>query len=144
MNILTKELTGAALDWAVAIAEGLPVKRDPMGFKSGSEAGFWVWGDDQKGPMLKIGRNYQPSFDYAVGAIIIEREGIAVFPACYVDSFWCAIEDKGGSQPCRGYWQFDESEVVKGETMLVAAMRCYVGRVLGENIDVPDELMESK
>mgnify|MGYP001203918419 CR=1 FL=1 len=30
MKIITASLSGAALDWAVATIEGLPVRKDPM------------------------------------------------------------------------------------------------------------------
>ena len=57
----TNEVSGAALDWAVAKCEGV------------------INGDD-----LDIGfileRGYTPSTDWAQGGAIIEREGIALIP----------------------------------------------------------------
>ena len=41
---------GEALDWAVAKAEGLVIPvRDPMGFGSGSESGYWIWEESGRG-----------------------------------------------------------------------------------------------
>jgi hypothetical protein len=66
----TSELTGAALDWAVAKCEGV------------------INGDD-----LDVGfileRGYIPSTDWAQGGAIIERECISLFN-CYGDSEWSA------------------------------------------------------
>ena len=60
----TNELTGAALDWAVAKCEGVSVR--------------WSAAHEQ---LLVEGYPYmvwQPSTDWAQGGPIIEREGIAV------------------------------------------------------------------
>lgn len=66
----TSELTGAALDWAVALCEEV------------------INGDD-----LDVGfileRGYNPSSDWAQGGAIIERECISLFN-CYGDSEWSA------------------------------------------------------
>ena len=56
----TNELTGAALDWAVAKCEGV-INGDAL------DTGFILEG------------GYVPSTDWAQGGPIIEREGIAVF-----------------------------------------------------------------
>lgn len=70
------DLIGPALDWAVATVEGLPIRRDPMNFGVlSANGGYWVWGDQPNGVMLKIGgqpsktnRNaggyYSPSTDW--------------------------------------------------------------------------------
>lgn len=56
MKIKTSELTGAALDWAVARCEG--------GVGNNQLIGAW----------------YSPSTDWTQGGPIIEREGIATLP----------------------------------------------------------------
>ena len=60
MKIKTSELTGAALDWAVAKCEGAINGND-------LDIGFILEG------------GYSPSTDWAQGGPIIEREGIAIF-----------------------------------------------------------------
>jgi len=66
----TSELTGAALDWAVAMCEGL------------------INGNDlDKGFILEKG--YTPSTDWAQGGPIIERERISV-DAMYDTREWVA------------------------------------------------------
>jgi len=63
MKILTKDLIGKPLDWAVATSQELePIPNQP--------AGFFYWGG-QSG-------SYSPSTDWAQGDPIIERECIAL------------------------------------------------------------------
>ena len=101
----TSELTGAALDWAVAQAEG----------KTWAVWRFVEWHSD--GDL-----NY--STDWAQGGAIIERERI------------CLI-DQGGD-----YWQaICGWKEMFGDTPLIAAMRCYVASKLGDEVEVPEELM---
>lgn len=73
----TSELSGAALDWAVAKCEQV------------------INGDD-----LDVGfileRGYTPSTDWAQGGAIIEREGISLY--LYGDSEWNA--HAGGKEYC--------------------------------------------
>lgn len=65
------------------------------------------------------------STDWVQGGPIIEREGIAVY--LYGDSEWNA--------------HVGERESV-GPTPLIAAMRCFVASKLGDEIEIPDQLME--
>jgi hypothetical protein len=72
----TAELTGAALDWAVAKCEGHDV-----------EDSTW-WAD--------FGGESQYSTDWAQGGAIIEREGITVAPDDVAP--WCAFIDRGTAE----------------------------------------------
>jgi hypothetical protein len=111
MNIKTSELTGAALDWAVAKCEGAINGND-------LDIGFILEG------------GYSPSTVWAQGGPIIEREGISVDR---IGGAWTAdISDSVG-----GYIEHTES----GPTPLIAAMRCYVASKLGDTVDVPEELV---
>ena len=108
----TSELSGAALDWAVAKCEGIEWSNSDLfqGRYQGDSAGAY-------------------STDWAHGGEIIEREKIRLDTAWnYVDGTWAARIDTVG-----GWWE--------GETPLVAAMRCYVVSKLGDEIDVPEELL---
>jgi hypothetical protein len=111
MKIKTSELTGAALDWAVAKCEGTEH------LFAGHEVG-----------------RLRYTTDWAQGGPIIEREGISL--ACRpkdARGLWCAVlgPNRFLSPDFEGY----------GPTPLVAAMRCYVASRLGEEVDVPDELI---
>jgi len=116
----TNELTGAALDWAVAQCEGLTCFGHQL-----TENKLTI--------VLSNGsyENFEPSCNWAQGGAIIEREMITV-ECFYEESTWHAWTP-APEQPrdAHGY----------GETPLVAAMRCYVASKLGDEIEVPDELM---
>ena len=73
----TNELTGAALDWAVAKCE----KPEWLG----NQAEVYV---------LKAG--FHPSTNWAQGGPIIEREGISVCPDEIAP--WCAFFDNGTAE----------------------------------------------
>lgn len=134
----TSDLKGAALDWAVAKCEGLPLKLDPMGFRKDApatmQAGWWVWDGEGQNQVIghrKIRRGqeegYSPSTDWAQGGPIIERELIGL--------------EFDGAENFK-WWGYDPKadNYVHGETPLIAAMRCYVTSKLGEFVDVPEEL----
>ena len=110
MKMKTSELTGAALDWAVAKCEA-PVG----GYKA------WVQADLDKG--LLHGMRY--SSDWLWGGPIIEREYIQLT----IDLGWIATRKEGPA--------VSEEH---GPTPLIAAMRCYVASRLGDEIELPEEL----
>ena len=71
---------------------------------------------------------YEPSTNWSQGGPIIERERIAVKEnGC---GWWFARVEGGFG---RGKW-------VRGDTPLIAAMRCYVASKLGDKIEIPEEL----
>jgi len=97
------ELTGAALDWAVAQCEYVEVR----------------YGFDDDCP--------EYSTNWSQGGPIIERERIAIWINGNDD--WTAT---------------DGIKTTTGETALIAAMRWYVASKMGDEIEVPDELMEGE
>ena len=118
----TTELTGTALDYAVAIAEG----GTDFGF-DGITHGFKLNG---RMKVLATGwalsMSYHPSTNWAQGGPIIEREKLDVFCSGNV---WDA--STGDRHP----------NVIKtGTTPLIAAMRCYVASKLGDEVEIPEEL----
>ncbi len=116
----TSELTGAALDWAVAKCEGVEVEYLNDGITECL--------------LQKPSGQYAPSTDWAQGGAIIERERIAVAyepSLVYDDSCrWKAF----GSMSDNGH-QY-------GTTPLIAAMRCFVASKLGEEVEVPEEVAQ--
>ena len=109
----TSELSGAALDWAVAKCEGV-INGDAL------DVGF-----------IREG-GYAPSTNWAQGGAIIEREGMGV---------WMYQWNEQG-EPENGWYAEDKNgdHVRTGTTPLVAAMRCYVASKLGDNIEIPEGL----
>jgi hypothetical protein len=121
----TSELTGVALDWAVAKCEGA------TDFYFDTVATHWVKlnGKDRA---LRYGwaQSYLPSTDWSLGGPIIEREGLGMWMYSWNEQGepevgWI-VEDKHGSN------------MQTGPTPLIAAMRCYVVSKLGADIDVPN------
>ena len=108
----TSELTGNALDWAVAKCEGYEIVR-----MRGNEITFLDRTDDGALNEKQIGY----STDWAQGGPIIEREfiGLQRWNAKFE---WAA--DIGGD-----FYQY-------GETPLIVAMRCYVASKLGDDVDI--------
>ena len=106
----TNELTGAALDWAVAKCEGKDNDCE-------IHAGNVLYGRVTSGFI-----QYSPSTNWAQGGPIIEREGIEFRASGTQASI------VGG----RTYY---------GPTHLIAAMRCYVASKLGDDVEVPVELL---
>ena len=114
----TAELTGAALDRAVAQCKG-------------NTGDFGIDG-------------YSPSTNWAQGGPIIERESIYVLrerAGFQGRRLWAATSgankaiglDEDSVKLYRGAFYF-------GPTPLIAAMRCYVASKLGDEVYIPKEL----
>jgi hypothetical protein len=122
----TSELTGMALNWAVAKCEGRGYVMDETEYAPDGRT-------YQRGTAQATGPHY--STDWAQGGPIIEREMIQLTPHCMVNPLygWAAA-----------YRSFDEDDDVyalfrkRGKTPLIAAMRCYVASKLGDDVDVPE------
>lgn len=109
MIIKTEELTGKALDWAVAEAGGLDYET----------AGGIYMEDDENDEHYGCSFTtlYSPSTNWAQGGVIIEREIMTLerdFEGWFARSMY-------------GY-------TTVGATPLIAAMRCYVCSKLGYTV----------
>ena len=115
------ELSGAALDWAVAQCEGA-VGRVELERVNG------VWAV----AVPALGCYYEPSTDWSQGGPIIDRiEGFEL-------KVWVESNREG---KCQVEIHNADGDWIKfGPTPLIAAMRCYVASKLGDEVDVPDEL----
>jgi hypothetical protein len=81
-----------------------------------------------------FGPNCNYSTDWALAGPIIEREWLDVTP-------WPNESDEDMRWQCK---QHDNIDCVAfGPTPLIAAMRCYVASVLGDEVEVPSELLQS-
>ncbi len=78
------------------------------------------------GHLTVNGEIYSPSTDWSQGGPIIERECIDLH--CVNDSFWRADCSTSGGLIMQN-----------GPTPLIAAMRCYVASILGDEVNVPEE-----
>jgi hypothetical protein len=109
-QIKTSGLSGAALDYAVALCEG---------FTFEAVESFIAYREEDK--------RFCYSTDWAQGGSIIEREYIEVYKHGLPLVGWVARQGKRHAH---------------GDTLLIAAMRCYVASKLGDVVIVPDELIE--
>ncbi len=112
-TLKTSELTGAALDWAVAKCEG------------------FLCDYQYNGALVSYSTNW------AQGGPIIEREMIQLTPHCMVNPL------HGWAAAFRSFDEDDDVYALhrmRGKTPLIAAMRCYVASKLGDAVDVPPEL----
>ena len=108
----TSELTGVALDWAVAKCEGVEVDYINDGITQCL--------------LRKLSGRYTPSTNWAQGGPIIERGKITIcFDTC--QPRWVGCD-----------WDARLTEF--GLTPLIAAMRCYVASKLGDEVEIPKEL----
>ena len=129
------ELTGHALNWAVAQAEGDKVYRPRLGrpadwdkeayLKDGSDDRWVVRVQNPKVAHF-VDWTYNPSGDWWQGGEIIEREWIEI----------CRLNNG----EWRGQWYEQATEKIHreyGDTPLIAAMRCYVASKLGDEVEIP-------
>ena len=120
----TSELTGAALDWAVAQAEGnVRLQYDSREGLIINNILGWI--------------PYRPSAAWQQGGPIIEREKVDLFTEkqTYPES-WCASVARDQSGHSLIGWRLHQY----GPTPLIAAMRCFVASRLGDEIEIPEEL----
>ena len=129
MKVKTDDLTGIALDWAVATCENL------------------IMCDIIARMALQIdfegNKFYTPSKDWAQGGPIIERELYKVTQN--MGGTWSA-QIKYRAPYYSPTYDYDIGKDAyhnaHGKTPLEAAMRCYVVSKLGSEVDIPDELLE--
>lgn len=132
MVIETSELTGRALDWAVSKSLGHSQELDMS-----SHGAVWEgWWESTPKPddCYHILPYYSKSWPSA--GPIIEREGISIRKE---PNGWYAFKNfsTATETPFTHCSAFDAG----GETAVEAAMRCYVQSKLGEEVDVPNELI---
>ena len=122
MKIKTTDLIGPALDWAVAQCE--------MMREDYRDRGLLVHRIGYGQPMPPY------STDWAQGGPIIEQGCI-----CTYASGACSVTPKNPDYWVAEILGADEMITQYGPTPLIAATRCVVAANLGDEVDVPDELV---
>jgi hypothetical protein len=133
MKIQTCELTGEALDWAVDVALGNTPIVVPFKNSLGCAIYKSVWAQRE-------GIRSYYSTNWSQGGPIIEREEMWVRrrdPRLYFKGEEWEARVKNAAKGA-GYKR------AKGPTPLVAAMRAFVASKLGDEVEMPDELLENK
>lgn len=138
MIIQTKDLTGVALDWAVAKSVGAYKGLVKPYKNSDTEESALIF--PNAGHCEWMQGEYHPSTDWAQGGPLIDQYKI--------DLYWhheYQLDDE-----TRPMWEAccENAQVVFaddydpiGETALIAACRAIVAAELGDSVDVPDELI---
>lgn len=125
MKAKTSKLVGPALDWAVAQLNVI----DTIYETRPSDGKMKLYIADASGA-FRTPDYWEPATNWAQGGPIIEREGIGVskhFADWTQQWYWCG--KLGGL-------------IHHGSTPLIAAMRCYVASKLGNEVEIPEELIK--
>lgn len=116
MKIKVSEASGSVLDYMVAKCEEVAVR--------------WSAAHEQ---LLLVGHHYavwQPHKNWSQGGPIIEREIVSI------------DKEEGGKRWAAFAWRSDRDlQKAIGPTPLIAAMRCYLASKLGNEVEVPEELV---
>lgn len=132
MRFYVQDLRGRALDWAVAKCWAVLHKDATLDGRA--MPGWWVCCLPGADPNHWVRmEDFTPSRELAWAWPIIDHEGITVGPsetapfAAYVGPASAGASAAAGDR-------------YSGPTALVAAMRCFVARRLGNEVDVPDDV----
>ena len=135
MKIKTAELIGATLDWAVAKALGI---RTYIGRYEHTLTGPCILDADLVDMQTDGEQELKHSRSWAQGGPIIDREKLCVGYQHQLDPVYVPLLDPAticwARTTAGGYLKY-------GPTPLIAAMRCYVTSKLGDEVDVPEELL---
>lgn len=116
MKVQVANLSGRALDWAVAKCD-----EENLPFIS-KDGGVFCQATNNYG-------YYSPSTVWSQGGPLIERESIAVTPCEDMESWASAVVFRQGV------------ETQYGPTPLIAAMRALVVAKFGSEVEIPEELL---
>lgn len=129
MKIKTEDLIGPALDWAVGTALELPVEICQI-FQYGRPNGehyISIGETDKDGAEV----TFEPSEEWSQGGPLIQWECLDV-----------RVFAEHGAPDGGPYWISERYPAVgHGPTPLIAVMRTLVASKLGDEVDVPDELV---
>ncbi len=134
-EIKVSELSGSALDWCVALAYyGESKTKNGQAWFRFEKTGHIFYHTHENGWRDSQMQWFHPSTDWAQGGPIIERiRGLYV--KHWVESSYDTryeVHIHNSEEDCIGF----------GESLLIAAMRCYIASKLGDNVSVPVELLE--
>lgn len=135
MKAKVSEAVGPVLDWMVAKAEGHLVARYNTGEIYLIER---PWKDQSR---IKWIAAWAPCKAWAQGGPIVERECIGFE---WMASEWKAAQNYAGVpyKDAPSMRPIGQRHLCYGPTPLIAAMRCYVTSKIGNEVEVPEELLK--
>jgi hypothetical protein len=131
----TSNLIGPALDWAAATAETWGNTKMPESYTCGCGIGVASKINPNAIHIKDCAFNGRYSTEWALGGPIIEREQIELLR---IAGSWRAsfssprLKHDGSVKAYHHHY---------GPSPLIAAMRCYVASKLGDDIEIPKELL---
>lgn len=117
----TCDLEGAALDWAVAIAEGVKVVLAAPAYGNGWRVRY---------DLIHSQAKYSPSSDWSQGGQLIDKHQVNLHSPQHRDDCWAAWVTVSGKDFAQGAYQ-----------PLISACRAVVASVLGKTVAIPKELL---
>jgi hypothetical protein len=126
MKIKVSEANNLVLDYLVAKIDGIALSQVKFSFQIKTHGHL----------MAQPGFVYSPTSNWAQGGPIIEREKICVEWETYDTD-----DTNYGYWSARMYTPPQGTTYTEGETALIAAMRSYVASKLGDEVEIPDELL---
>ncbi|HCO3755910.1 TPA: phage protein NinX family protein [Escherichia coli] len=126
MKVKTFELSGRALDFAVASSMGLRLKIEGGDFWNVSKSGDFWDRCDYSGSWILCGRLIESELISCYASINPEDETVY---------HWCAVKEVSDYRKRRGFTDSDPK---------VAICRAVVSAKIGDEVEIPDELMEVK
>lgn len=140
-KIKVSEASGRMLNWLVGVANNIPNLH--LVAKPGK---LCVYGALPMPSGELLDWPFQPSTDWAQGGPIIDLEKISCHP-----TYTSGATESGAEVAVSNGWVCFQTPRLSwqkvrfrqaGATLLIAAMRCYVVSKLGEEVEVPEELLE--
>jgi hypothetical protein len=132
----TSELTGHALDWAVAKCEGYTGLHKIVG-RMPHEPQLGILPPRKEYGVMDLWE-LSYSTDWSRAGPIIEREemGVQCIPAGTRKGWWALVTSS--------FHDRSIPDEMHGDTPLEAAMRCYVASKLGDEVEIPAELTQGE
>ena len=131
MKVKTQDLTEVQLDWAVAKC---------LNWEDYNEDGVPYIELDSSHMSRRFGP-YKPSTDWEQAGPIINREITRLFKN--VAGGWTAQIHHEKDHPLVAQKVTIGWTSASGPTSLVAAMRCYVANILGNEIEIPEKIIKT-
>lgn len=126
MKVKTETASGLDLDYLVAMSENIRMELIQM-----HDGKVWL-ADNCWKFNLKNAREWSPTTDWSIAGPIIEKHRLG---AWYCEE----MQDADGVVVREAGWYCEDNHRdngCTGETMLIAAMRCYVRSTLGEEVEI--------
>jgi hypothetical protein len=126
-TIEINELSGKALDYAVALCSGRGIGASLVSLRNNNGTG----------------KPFTPSTNWAQGGPIIERETDVLRKRSKAEEASLAYPNPNFKFKAEKFSDTSAYFCCFGSTPLIAAMRCFVASKMGDSVEIPDELLKA-